>query len=219
MEEKEWIGRAWRTLGLGFLLLLGLPRLSAGQTQPEAGVETRKYSIEVAGIRVGTMTATRQPISGDKVRFTLTSDVSINLLVHKVIIYYHVVNQYQGGKLLSSVVNARTNRGNFASQTEWTGDQYRIKARQYKYEHEAVETAPITFSVTDLYFTEPKGQRRVYGEYFGTFFSMSGGAGGRYQARLNGNGQEDEYRYRNGQLVEVIKKNKVKNYVIRLQEP
>lgn len=194
------------------LLLLFLPLLTQAQTVPE----TRRYAIEVAGLRVGTMTATRQlptPANPETIS-TLTSDVQVDILFYHLVIYYKVTNYVRGGQLRLSTVDARTNQGNFSSRTEWQGDHYNIVANQYKYQYKATETKPIRYTVTDMFFGEPTGQPRAFAEYFGDFFALKPGKPGRYQATRAG--REDEYQYQNGQLVTLIKKNPLKNFVIRL---
>ena len=193
------------------MVLLILPY--AAQGQPTAPVETRRYAIEVAGLRVGTMTATRQPQAGAGVVYTLVSDVRVNFLLYHLVIYYQVVNRFRAGQLLLSTVTAHTNRGDFASRTEWRGDHYDIVADQYKHHYRATEPRPITYAVTNLFFGEPTNQPTAFAEYFGDYFTLSRVAPNTYQARRAG--REDEYHYANGQLVTIIKKNPLKNFVIR----
>ncbi|MBT2558223.1 hypothetical protein J7E24_10540 [Hymenobacter sp. ISL-91] len=199
---------------LPLLLLLLLPLLAQAQTPP---LETRRYAIEVAGLRVGTMTATRQlptPTSPETIS-TLISDVQVDILFYHLVIYYKVTNYMRGGQLRLSTVDARTNQGNFSSRTEWKGDHYDIVADQYKHRYRATETKPIRYTVTDMFFAEPPaGQSRAFAEYFGDFFGVKPGKPGRYQATRAG--REDEYQYQDGQLITLIKKNPLKNFVIRL---
>lgn len=197
-----------RIIILGALIILTT-------THSHAQAETHRYSIEIAGANVGTMTATRQP-QGELTNYTIISDVLVNLLVYKVKIYYKTVVQYRGNKMLSAVVEARTNRGNYASSTVWNGDHYDIKASQYKYERQAVQSANIDYAVANLYFSEPVGRSRVFAEYFGDYFSMTKTPKGSYLARLDD--REDEYIYEGGRLTRIIKKNAIKNFVIRLQD-
>ncbi|WP_019948138.1 DUF6134 family protein [Hymenobacter aerophilus] len=194
-------------------LLLLLPVFTQAQTP-----ETRRYAIEVAGLRVGTMTATRQlptPASPETIS-TLISDVQVDFLFYHLVIYYKVTNYVRAdGQLRLSTVQARTNQGNFSSRTEWKQDHYDIVADQYKHRYRATETRPIRYTVTDMFFAEPPaGQSRAFAEYFGDFFGVKPGKPGRYQATRAG--REDEYQYQNGQLITLIKKNPLKNFVIRL---
>lgn len=176
--------------------------------------ETRRYAIEVAGLRVGTLTATRQPQPGTAdVVYTCTSDVKVTILFYHLKVYYQVVNRVHAGQLLLSTVEAHTNQGDFSSRTEWKSDHYDIRADQYKYHHQATEKDPITYTVTDMFFGEPQGRSLAYAEYFGDFFSVAKAAPGTYRARRDG--REDEYQYTNGQLVMLVKKNPIKNFILR----
>lgn len=200
----------------GLLIWVGLlawPSLARAQAAKPA-VETRRYAIELAGLRVGTMTATRQPQAGpaDAV-LTLTSDVQVRILFYNLKIYYKVINRVRNGRLLLSTVEAHTNQGNFSSRTEWKTDHYDIVVDQYKHRYRATETRPITHSVTDMFFGEPRHQPQAFAEYFGDYFTLRRAASGTVTAERDG--REDEYQYRNGQLVTIIKKNPVKNFVIR----
>ena len=209
-------GRGGRAAALPLALQLLLPALAAAQAPRPAAPETRRYAIEVAGVRVGTMTATRQtqPGTGEVVS-TLTSDVKVNFLLYHLKIYYQVINRVRNGQLLLSTVEAHTNQGDFASRAEWLGTHYAIKAEQYKHHYEATETRPITFTVTDLFFGEPGRHPTAYAEYFGDYFALARAPDGS-TTRATRNGREDEYRYTNGQLTTLIKKNPLKNFVIRL---
>ncbi|GAB4000811.1 hypothetical protein GCM10028807_54910 [Spirosoma daeguense] len=190
-----------------------LTLVSYGQNTPHDTTYTKEYAIEMAGIKVGTMTANRQQRDKQTVVFTLVSDVKVNFLVYKIKIYYKVISLVQQGKLIRSTVDAHTNQGNFSSRTEWKGDHYEITADQYKYTRTASETRRIDYTVTDMFYTEPTGRNRAYSEYFGDYFTLTSPAKGTYQAKLND--REDEYLYENGQLVKIIKKNPLKNFIIR----
>ncbi|GAB3853492.1 hypothetical protein GCM10028822_22320 [Hymenobacter terrigena] len=197
---------------LALLILLGL---AGGARSQSAPAETRRYAIEVAGLRVGTMTATRQSQPGTaEVVSTLVSDVQVTFLFYHLKIYYKVINRVRGGQLLLSTVEAHTNQGDFSSRAEWLGDHYAIRADQYKHHYQATEKQPITYTVTDMFFGEPGRHTTAFAEYFGDYFTLARAADGTYRAHRAG--REDEYHYANGQLVMLIKKNPLKNFVIRL---
>ncbi|WP_245897140.1 DUF6134 family protein [Hymenobacter nivis] len=199
---------------LPLLAALG-PRAAAAQGPKAAAAEVRRYSIEVAGVRVGTMTATRQAPVGPDVTYALVSDVRVNFLFYRLKIYYRVTNHFRSGQLLLSTVEAHTNQGDFSSRAEWKGDHYDIVADQYKHHYRATETQPIRYAVTNMFFGEPPaGQARAFAEYFGDYFALSRGQNGAWQALRAG--REDEYQYTNGQLVTLTKKNPLKNFIIRL---
>ena len=71
--------------------------------QPADSTQTRQYVIDVAGIKVGTMTAVRQLKGNQTIQYTLISDVKVNLLVYTVKVYYKAVSVMQKGKLVRSV--------------------------------------------------------------------------------------------------------------------
>jgi len=199
------------------LFLSALPLAAAAQAAPPAAAEVRRYGIEVAGIRVGKMTATRQAPVGTDVTYSLVSDVKVNFLFYHLKIYYQVINHFRGGQLLLSTVEAHTNQGDFSSRSEWKGDHYDIVADQYKHHYRATETQPIRYAVTNMFFGEPPaGQARAFAEYFGDYFALSREKPGTWHAVRDG--REDEYQYVNGQLVTLIKKNPLKNFIIRLEK-
>ncbi|OGX88737.1 hypothetical protein BEN48_08805 [Hymenobacter glacialis] len=184
-------------------------------TARPAAAEVRHYAIDVAGIRVGTMTATRQAAAGTDVTYSLVSDVKVNFLIYRLKIYYQVTNRFRNGQLMLSTVEAHTNQGDFSSRAEWKGDHYDIVAKQYKHEYKAIEKQPIRYTVTNMFFAEPPpGQTRAYAEYFGDYFALSRNKAGNWRALRDG--REDEYQYTNGQLVTIIKKNPLRNFIIRL---
>ena len=197
------------------LVLALLPATGRAQAPRDAPLATRRYAIEVAGLRVGTMTATRQLLpSTTEVVSTLISDVKVNFLFYHLKIYYQVTNRFRNGQLWLSTVDAHTNQGDFTSRAEWKGDHYDIRADQYKHRYRATERQPITYTVTDLFFSEPAGRPKAFAEYFGDYFSLSPVPGAIIRASRDG--REDEYHYANGQLVTIIKKNPLKNFIIRL---
>lgn len=152
---------------LCWLFEFGVLSLASQAQGPRPGApETRHYVVEVAGLRVGTMTATRAPQAGPDVVYTLTSDVKVNFLFYHPKIYYHVVNRVRNGQLLLSIVETHTNQGDFASRAEWKEDHYDIIADQYQHHYRATEKRVICCTVTQLFFAEPTGQPNAYAEYF-----------------------------------------------------
>ena len=176
--------------------------------------ETHHFAIEMAGIRVGTLTAVRQPQGENQVIYTIISDVKVNLLVYTAKIYYKSVNRFEGKKLMSATVDVRSDHGNYTSTTEWKGDHYDILADQYKYKHHTIEQQNIDFSSSLLYFYEPVGRTKVFAEYFGDYFTVNRTAAGTYRTMVSD--RTDDYIYENGRLVKIIKHNSVKNYTLRL---
>lgn len=198
------------------LLFVGITQLTTAQTAPIRPPETHRFAIEIAGIRVGTVTAVREEKPANRSVITTISDVKIHLLIYTVKVYYKATTQFTGNKLAGSYVDAHTNRGNYMAKTDWKQDHYDVVAHQYKYDHTATIRETIDFTLLGLYFTEPIGRTRIYSEYFGDFFSVEKTGSGQYRTRLDE--KEDEYFYEKGQLAKVIRHNKIKNFVlIRLE--
>lgn len=188
--------------------LLGSPALASDSTQ------TRRYAIEVAGIRVGTLTAVRHFQADRSVVYSLESHVNVNVLVHRLVVRYRVRSVFRNGMLLLATVETHTNRGSYASRTEWKTDHYAIVAHQYKHARRATESQPIDLTLTTLFFAEPLGRSRVFSEYYGDYYTLTRPSKERYVARLAD--REDEYFYQDGTMVRLVRKNPVKNFVIRL---
>ena len=213
-NDIVWMAQYYKNTLLTLALCVGWFVAAAQATTDVSLPETHHYAVEVAGIRVGTMTAIRQSQPNNQLIYTLISDVKVNLLVYTVKVYYKCINQFDGKKLMLSTVETHTNKGDFSSRTEWKGDHYDIEANQNKYQKQATERASLEYPLTSVYFSEPAGRARIYSEYFGDYFTFSRSAKGAYKAVLNDH--EDDYYYENGRLVKVIKHNSLKNFVIRL---
>lgn len=195
-----------------YLILLSTAPLFAQRTVFVQPPETHRFAIEIAGIRVGTVTAIREEKPGNHNVITTVSDVKIHLLIYTVKVYYKAITQFTRNKLISSYVDAHTNQGNYMAKTDWKQDHYDVVANQYKYDHTATIRETIDFTMLGLYFTEPVGLKRIYSEYFGDFFSVEKTGTGQYRTRLDE--KEDEYFYQKGQLAKVIRHNKIKNFVL-----
>ena len=76
-----------------------LPSALRAQALKAGTAEIRRYAIEVAGLCVGTMTATRQPQADADVLYTLVSDVKVNSLLYHLKIYYQVSNRFRTGQI------------------------------------------------------------------------------------------------------------------------
>jgi hypothetical protein len=191
------------------LLLLTYAR-SFGQTV------SKKYDIEIAGFRIGTMNVA-QITSPTSLVYDQVSDVEF-WFFGKIKVYYKTISRHDPAsrQLLHSDIDAMSNHGNYQSDIVWQKDHYDINVRQYKYERKATEPQPIDFTTMRLYFEEPVGRNRVFAEYFGNYATIEATKKGSYRIRVAD--REDEYFYEKGQLIKIIKKNSIKNFVIRLTE-
>jgi hypothetical protein len=177
---------------------------------------TRKYDIEIAGFRIGSMHVA-QITSPTSMVYDQVSDVEF-WFFGKIKVYYKTVSRHDPAtrQLLHSDIDAMSNHGNYQSDIVWQKDHYDINVKQYKYERKAIETQPIDFTTMRLYFEEPVGRTRVFAEYFGDYATIEPTKRGSYRVRIDD--REDEYFYVKGKLVKIIKKNSIKNFAIRLVE-
>lgn len=199
---------------LQFVLLFGLLLLTC--TRSSCQTITQKYDIDIAGITIGSMTVA-QVTSPAAVVYDQNCNVEF-WFFGKIRIAYKTVSRFDptGRQLLRSDIDATTNRGNYLSDIVWQKDHYDINVRQYKYNRKAVETQPIDFTAMQLYYEEPVGRTRVFAEYFGDYATIEATKRGSYRIRIDD--REDEYFYEKGKLVKIVKKNPIKNFVIRLAD-
>ncbi|MFN3588099.1 MAG: DUF6134 family protein [Spirosomataceae bacterium] len=181
--------------------------------------QQRTYSIEVAGVHVGKMTAKRTNPSPNQHQYELTSKVRVNLLVFVLEVGYHVNSLFLGKQphLVKSMVQAKTNKGAFKTSTELVREfVYQITSEQPKKQISKQEKGKIDWTVSRLFFEEPISQNRIYAEYYGDFLQIIPLGGGRYKTILDKN--EDIYTYINGELTHITKKNPLKDFKIILQD-
>ena len=191
-----------------FLLIYSYSLLAQENT------EIKKYAIEVAGIKVGQVTATRQQMSGDVVNYLIKSDVKINLLVYIVKINYEVKSQFNKNGLVFSEATANSNKGNFFTSTLLRNGQYKVNSKQEKKEFEKNINSPIAWSSSRMFFEQPDNNQKFYAEYYALFNQAKKNNDGTFTAELENN--VDKYIYNNSVLVKVIKKNPIKNIELRL---
>ena len=180
--------------------------------------QQRTYAIEVAGVQVGKMTANRTNASSGQHQYELTSKVRVNLLVFVLEVGYQVNSLFLGKQpyLVKSMVQAKTNKGTFNTSTELIREFiYQIDSEQPKKQITKQETGKIDWTVSRLFFEEPISQKRIYAEYYADFLQIIPLGGGKYKSILGKN--EDIYLYKKGELVQITKKNPLKDFKIFLQ--
>jgi hypothetical protein len=176
-------------------------------------VETKKYAIEVAGIKVGEMHATKHQMSKDVVNYRVKSDVKINLLVFTLKIKYEVNSQFDKDGLVFSEAKVNSNKGDFFTSTVLKNGHYEIKSKQEKKEFEKVLNSDISWTSSRLFFDEPTHNQKFYAEYYALFNNVKKNKDGTFTCQIENN--IDKYVYENQKLVRVIKKNPIKNIELR----
>ena len=168
------------------------------------------------GIRVGTIYATKS-ISDGKTSYELSSNVDVNFLIYKLKVDYHVLSELSKGELLSSVVKVESNRGNYLTDTQKAKNGYGVESIQHEKSVNKKIHEVISSTFASLYFNEPKSGDKVYAEYYADFIHITKPSKEYYKGVLQDN--IDEYYYEGGELVKLVKKNKITDMVIEYQKP
>ena len=177
-------------------------------------VEMKKYAIEMAGIKVGEMHATKHQVSKDVVNYKVKSDVKVNLLVFTLKIKYEVNSQFDKNGLVFSEAKVNSNKGNFYTTTTFKNGYYEVKSKQEKKEFEKMLTSYISWTSSRLFFDEPSHNQKFYAEYYALFNNVKKNKDGTFTCQIENN--IDKYVYESGKLIKVIKKNPIKNIELRL---
>jgi hypothetical protein len=185
--------------------------LSGAQSQVRT--DTLHYDVVLSGVKVGKMLAVRKYEQDRKIRYTLISDVNVNLLFFKVKVYYVVKSNYENEVLQSATVDTKTNKGVFHTEISKGKDGYVIKAHQYRHDLESTLTSAIEYSVAKAFFNAPSRQEEVFGEYLGDYLAIIPRSNGSYVFKKQK--QQDRYTYKEGRVNRVGKKFKLLNYVIK----
>ncbi|MCP9764570.1 DUF6134 family protein [Lacihabitans soyangensis] len=175
--------------------------------------EIKKYAIEVAGIKVGEMHATKQSLGKGLVKYHVKSDVKVNLLVYTLKIKYEVISQFDKNGLVYSEAKVNSNKGDFFTTTLLKNGIYEVKSKQEKKEFEKTISSDITWSSSRLFFDEPTNNQKFYAEYYALFNNVKKNKDGTFTCQIENN--IDKYVYENQKLVRVIKKNPIKNIELR----
>ena len=174
----------------------------------------KKYAIEVAGIKVGEMHASKQLLGKDLVKYHVKSDVKVNLLVYTLKIKYEVTSQFDKNGLVYSEAKVNSNKGDFFTTTTLKNGIYEVKSKQEKKEFEKTISSNITWSSSRLFFDEPANNQKFYAEYYALFNIVKKNKDGTFTCQIENN--IDKYVYENQKLVRVIKKNPIKNIEMKL---
>ncbi|WP_341227863.1 DUF6134 family protein [uncultured Arcticibacterium sp.] len=178
--------------------------------------QTREYAVKVVGLRVGTIYATKTKL-GDSTSYELKSKVDVNFLVYKLKVDYQVRSVLSKGKLVNSLVKVESNKGNFLTDTQKTTEGYLVKSIQHEDKVNKKMNQDINSTFASIYFNEPNAKDKVYAEYYADFINITKPSPEYYKGVLNDN--VDEYYYENGELMKIVKKNKITDMVLEYQEP
>ena len=173
--------------------------------------ETASFEIVVLGLKIGTLTA--QKTGGadsllysvdSRVKFWFFGDVDLKFLTR---------SHFKGGKILKTLSESKTNRGFFDSKVNWTGAQYQVDSKSYKYANRTSLKGPLTWCSTKLFFHEPSGQELFLSEVYGVSAPIKKIGPGVYEIEVEGN--TNQYHYKSGKLEKIVVESPIKDYQVR----
>lgn len=173
--------------------------------------ETASFEIVVLGLKIGTLTA--QKTGGadsvlysvdSRVKFWFFGDVDLKFLTR---------SHFKGGKILKTYSESKTNRGFFDSKVNWTGAQYQVDSKSYKYANRTSLKGPLTWCSTKLFFHEPSGQEQFLSEVYGVSAPIKKIGPGVYEIEVEGN--TNQYHYKSGKLEKIVVESPIKDYQVR----
>jgi hypothetical protein len=189
------------------LVLLWMP-VSLGYAQ--ATKETASFEIVVLGLKIGNLTA-QKTAGADSVRYSVDSRVKF-WFFGDVDLQFLTRSHFKGGKILKTYSESKTNRGNFDSKVNWTGTQYQVDAKSYKYANRAPLKGPVTWCSSKLFFHEPSGNEVFLSEVYGVSSPIKKISPGVYEIEVEGN--TNQYHYKAGKLEKIVVESPIKDYKV-----
>jgi hypothetical protein len=194
--------------GISLLILLWIS-VSPGYAQ--ATKETATYEIVVLGLKIGSLTAQKTGTE-DSVRYSVDSRVKF-WFFGDVDLKFLTRSDFKGGKISQTYSESKTNRGNFDSKVNWTGAQYQVDSKSYKYANRTSLKGPMSWCSSKLFFQEPSGKELFLSEVYGVSSPIKKISPGVYEIEVEGN--TNQYHYKGGKLEKIVVESPIKNYQVR----
>ena len=196
---------------ISIIVLLWMP-VSFGYAQ--ATKETASFEIVVLGLKIGNLTAQKTAEADSllysvdsRVKFWFFGDVDLKFLTR---------SHFKGGKILKTYSESKTNRGFFDSKVNWTGAQYQVDSKSYKYANRAPLKGPLIWCSSKLFFQEPSGNELFLSEVYGVSAPIKKISAGVYEIEVEGN--TNQYHYKGGKLEKIVVESPIKDYkVVRVK--
>jgi hypothetical protein len=180
----------------------------------QATKETASFEIVVLGVKIGNLTA-QKTAGADSVRYSVDSRVKF-WFFGDVDLQFLTRSHFKGGKILKTYSESKTNRGNFDSKVNWTGAQYQVDAKSYKYANRAPLKGPVFWCSSKLFFQEPSGNEVFLSEVYGVTAPIKKISAGVYEIEVEGN--TNQYHYKGGKLEKIVVESPIKDYkVVRVK--
>ncbi|MFM2251590.1 MAG: hypothetical protein RLZZ358_2520 [Bacteroidota bacterium] len=200
-----------RLINLKSVSLLVLLWMSVSLGYAQATKETASYEIVVLGLKIGDLTAQKTG-AGDSVRYTVDSRVKF-WFFGDVDLQFLTRSHFKAGKITKTFSESKTNRGNFDSKVNWSGTQYQVDAKSYKYANRTALKGPLSWCSSKLFFQEPSGQEIFLSEVYGVSAPIKKIKPGVYEIEVEGN--TNQYHYQGGKLVKIVVESPIKDYQVR----
>lgn len=176
-------------------------------------IEKRTYDITAAGIRIGEMVATRET-KDNYIYYTLHSKVSFWFFI-RVQVDYSVTSKYKNNHLLTSMVITNSNKGNFKSTVQWSGDHYNVKVDGYKYKNDTSIKDSIEYNSARFYFEYPKGISTILADNYGIMVPADNIEENVYS--VNVQGDKNRFFFKGGKIIRAIMHHPIKNFEVKLK--
>lgn len=192
-----------------FLLLLQIFLFTNSYSQSVQ--EKRQFEIKVAGIKIGDLEAQQVKENLDT-NYSLKSNVSF-WFFGKLFVDFLINAKYGEDRLLNSIADLKSNRGEFLSTIIWKKNFYEVDANTYKFENTDPVKQSIDLSVSKLYFKKPKHNQLLISETYGLVSLVKEVEPNVFEIEIDGN--RNQFHYKGDELDKVIIQNPIKNYVIQ----
>jgi hypothetical protein len=180
----------------------------------QATKETASFEIVVLGLKIGNLTA-QKTTGADSVRYSVDSRVKF-WFFGDVDLKFLTRSHFKGGKILKTYSESKTNRGYFDSKVNWTGTQYQVDSKSYKYANRAPLKGQVLWCSSKLFFQEPSGNEVFLSEVYGVTAPIKKISAGVYEIEVEGN--TNQYHYKGGKLEKIVVESPIKNYkVVRVK--
>jgi hypothetical protein len=180
----------------------------------QATKETASFEIVVLGLKIGSLTA-QKTAAADSLLYSVDSRVKF-WFFGNVDLKFLTRSHFKGGKILKTYSESKTNRGFFDSKVNWTGTQYQVDSKSYKYANRSPLKGPVLWCSSKLFFQEPSGQEVFLSEVYGVTAPIKKIGAGVYEIEVEGN--TNQYHYKGGKLEKIVVESPIKNYkVVRVK--
>jgi len=163
-----------------------------------ANAQKLDFFIIHRGDTVGVLNVERKQ-SNNTLNYKLYSKVEVTFIVQLVIINNMTI-VYENGKLMSADVLQKSNKGVFDAnvKAKYERNRYHVIKNGSDY---YLNEKEITWSVSRMYFEEPKGVKSVYAEDNGKIITLEPKSEGQYSLQVS---FPSVFTYKNGIMVQMI---------------